>query len=61
MSKKKTNEIEELIKQFPAFRYQGILVTPCCDNCFAENCLKESSYLGLCKNYKFSLSKFECQ
>lgn len=58
MTKKQIKDIQELLFKFPAFEFKGSLVTSCCENCVAENCLIEPSYLGLCSNYKFSEARF---
>jgi hypothetical protein len=59
MARKQISEVEKLLFKFPAFQFEGHLVTSCCDNCIGENCLiKEPTPCGLCSNYKFSEKKF---
>jgi hypothetical protein len=59
MSKKQLKNIQELLFKFPAFEFEGHLVTSCCANCISENCLiVEPTPVGLCSNYKFSEKKF---
>lgn len=47
-------EFQKLLRDFPTFIYKDEKVSPMCENCIGENCLKQPCLMGLCKNYKFN-------